>query len=99
MEKKLTQEQKESDWKDHQRSTIIYRWDLKNEVLNHFESTQTPSEPYIGSFQSDPCKGLGINWKKLTQEILDEEFLPLGIQAKIICSGWLGFVDIEFRKI
>ena len=96
---KLTQEQIESNWKDDQKDTMLHRFKLKSRVLDHFESTQKPSEPYIVGFLSQPCKGLGINWKELTQEILDEEFLPLGIQAKILCSGWRGSVDIEFRKI
>ena len=96
---KLTHEQIESKWKEHQRYTMLYKFNLKSWVLDHFENTKTSSEPYIDGFLSDPCKGLGIDWKKLTQEILDEEFLPLGIQAKILCSGWRGSVDIEFRKI
>ena len=97
---KLTQEQIESEWKDAQKRTMFYgRSGFKSRVLDHFESTEKPSEPYIDSFFSRASKGLGINWRKLTQEILDEEFLPLGIQAKIIGSGWLGLVDIEFRKI
>lgn len=96
---KLTQKQIESEWKDGQKRTMIYRSKLKSRVLDHFESTKKPSEPYIDGFLSRPCKGLGINWKELTQEILDEEFLPLGIQAKILRSGWRGSVDIEFRKI